>query len=175
MGLHKEPAGEEFAVIDMKDIFALEKAVLTPLGAWPADFEISVSGDMKNWTKVCSFENCPVPEGAFTADMGGAVGRYVMIKGTKLRYGGNVNDGYLMQLGEVELYGTPVVDYEEAKALMAKFLEAGGSEKSSAYSLVYTEVCGDGHLYREHGLLTQTRLDSFLRKMLKEVGLGFES
>ncbi|MBO4364029.1 MAG: discoidin domain-containing protein [Clostridia bacterium] len=175
VGLHKEPAGEEFAVIDMKDIFALEKAVLTPLGAWPADFEISVSGDMKNWTKVCSFENCPVPDGAFTADMGGAVGRYVMIKGTKLRYGGNVNDGYLMQLGEVELYGTPVVDYEEAKALMAKFLEAGGSEKSSAYSLVYTEVCGDGHLYREHGLLTQTRLDSFLRKMLKEVGLGFES
>lgn len=175
VGLHRTPEGEEYAVIDMRDVFALDRAVLTPLGAWPEDFEIAVSKDMKNWTRVCSFEGCAVPEGAFTAELGGAEGRYVMIKGTKLRTGGNANDGYLMQLGEVELYGTPAVDFEEAKMLMAKYLEAGGSEKSSTYTVVYSEVCGEGRLYRANGMLTQSRLDTLMRKMLKEAGLDFET
>ncbi len=80
-----------------------------------------------------------------------------------------------MQLGEVELYGTPAVDFEEAKILMEKYLEAGGSEKSSTYAVVYSEVCGEGRLYRANGMLTQSRLDTLMRKMLKEAGLDFET
>ena len=150
----------EYAIIDLGDPYAISDIKLYPLGCWPADFTLSVSSDRQNWQTVASETKSKAPKEEYSCDAGGAVGRFIMVRATKLR--NTATDGYMLQLGELEAHGTPVKDAAEARALMDDYLKAGGSADSENYK--------DAAALLEGADATQSQLDKALGAMLAEVG-----
>ena len=150
----------EYAIVDLGDPYAVDEIRLIPLGCWPVDFTLSVSSDRKNWQTVATETKSKERKDEYSCNAGGAVGRYVMVRATKLR--GTSADGYMLQLGEMEVYGTPVKDAEEARTLMDEFLKAGGNTGNENYKNVAALL--------DNANATQSQLDAALVAMLAEVG-----
>ncbi len=151
----------EFAVIDLGDVFAVSRIEVTPLGCWPRAFEILVSRDQIEWTAVASETNSSEPDGKYVAEPSGKpAGRYLMFKATKLR--NTSADGYMLQLGDIAVYGSPVKDSGEAEELMALFISSGGDPESAGYKEA-------GRLLADPDA-TQSQLDRAMKAMLSEVG-----
>ncbi len=91
--------------------------------------------------------------------------RFVRVMGTKLRGGGN--DGYLLQLGEIEAYGKPVCDKTVLEEAMATFKAEGGAEPAREYKEATAAL--------ENPLLTQTQARDFAKKLLALVGKELET
>lgn len=159
---HMKNDGEaEFAVIDLGDIFALSQIKVFPMGCWPKDFEIRLSADCRTWNVVCSETGSKSPKTSYDLALSGEQARFVMIYSSNMR--NSSADGYMLQLGEVEVYGTPAVNMDEANGLIEKYIQAGGKEDSA--------VCTKVREYMEKENVTQSELDEKLRLMLKEVNL----
>ena len=121
---------------------------------------MSVSSDRRNWQTVATETKAKECKDEYNCNAGGAVGRYVRVRATKLR--GTSADGFMLQLGELEVYGTPVKDAEEARALMDEFLKAGGNSNSENYKKAAALLDNEN--------ATQSQLDAALVAMLAEVG-----
>ena len=85
--------------------------------------------------------------------------------GTKLRGGGN--DGYLLQLGEIEAYGKPVCDKTVLEEAIATFKAEGGDESAREYKEATAAL--------ENPLLTQTQARDYAKKLLALVGKELET
>ncbi|MBO4261081.1 MAG: discoidin domain-containing protein, partial [Clostridia bacterium] len=166
------PNSTEYAIIDLGDFFEIDTVKVFPNGCWPKDFEIRVSNDLAEWTVIASETNSKSPSDCYTADAKGTVGRYVMFVGTKLT--NTASDGYMLQLGEIEVYGKPHVNYEEAEMLAKRFIDLGGSADNSSYKSVMNEIANAAGSERAKGTLTQSKLDSYLKAMLEKVGTSIE-
>ena len=88
-------------------------------------------------------------------------GRFVKITGTKLR--GTDIDGYMLQLGEVEVYGTPYLDRNFANSAIDLFLGNGGDKNSQSLKAVKDAL--------ENELTTQKELDILIQTMYDEAGI----
>ena len=154
-----EPNSTEYCIIDLGDTFSLSDIKVIALGCWPVDFDISVSTDQTEWTTLCEEKNSD--SNGYELSVDGNIARYVRFKGTKLR--NTAADGYMLQLSEIEVYGKPYKNAAEAEELIAKYVQAGGSEESESCKAV-KEVLADENK-------TQSQLDKKLASMLAEVGL----
>ena len=85
--------------------------------------------------------------------------------GTKLRGGGN--DGYLLQLGEIEAYGKPVCDKTVLEEAIATFKAEGGDETAKEFKEAERAMANE--------LLTQTQARDFAKKLLALVGKEIET
>lgn len=171
--LHDSADSSEYAIIDLGDVFELSEVRIYPNGCWPKDFEIRVSDDMVNWETVVTEKNSSAPDDYYSGAMNGASGRYVLVLGTKLR--NTSADGYMMQLGEIEVYGKPKVDLEEAKALAERYIALGGDKNDASYKSVMAEVNSDSGSNNAKGVLTQSKLDVLMKAMLAKVGTTIEA
>jgi len=162
----------EYAVIDLGDYFEIDTVKVKPNGCWPKDFQIKVSKDMINWTVIADEKNSKAPDGYYIAENGKTCGRYLMFIATKLR--NTSSDGYMLQLGEIEVYGKPHVNYEEAEMLAKRFIDLGGSADNSSYKSVMNEIANAAGSERAKGTLTQSKLDSYFKAMLEKVGTSIE-
>ncbi|MBP5311661.1 MAG: discoidin domain-containing protein [Clostridia bacterium] len=162
----------EYAIIDLGDCFTISEVDVYPNGCWPKNFEIRVSDDMTNWTVIASETNSKKPGERYSCSGGGASGRYVLFLGTKLT--NTAADGYMLQLGEIEVYGTPCIDYAEAEKLAARFIELGGSPDDADYKSVIGEIEKTAGSSSAKGVLTQSKLDKMMKKMLEKVGTTIE-
>ena len=91
--------------------------------------------------------------------------RFIRVTGTKLRGGGN--DGYLLQLGEIEAYGKPVCDKTVLEEAIATFKAEGGDQTAKEFK--------DATAALENTLLTQTQANDYARKLLALVGKEIET
>ncbi|MBO4325643.1 MAG: discoidin domain-containing protein [Clostridia bacterium] len=160
--IHMDNANStEYAIIDLGDTFSVGSIVVTPLGCWPKDFEISLSADCEKWTTVASEKNSKKPADNYTVDTtGSAPARYLMFRATKLT--NTAADGYMLQLGDIEVYGVPYKDAGEAETLMSEYIAAGGKESDDLYTKVKTLL--------DDPNATQTQLDVAMKAMLVSVG-----
>ena len=159
------PDAEEYAIIDLGDFFIPESVEVTPQGCWPKDFEILVSKDRISWETVASEKNSKTPSKTYKAELNGQDPvRYVMFRATRLR--GTAADGYMLQIGEIAVYGRPWKDAEEARRLIETYVENGGSENSEAVKAVRDALADEN--------ATQSQLDKKLAAMLAEVSLELE-
>ena len=127
VGLNPTPDATEYVVVDFGDVFALEKAVLTDLGYFPEDFTVAVSADGLNWTVIADAkgESDKATGTPYEILLDTPVNaRFIRVIGTKLRGGGA--DGYLLQIGEIEAYGSPVCDKTELQNAISLYESAGG-------------------------------------------------
>ena len=168
VGLNRSPNATEFVGIDFGDLFAVEKIVLEDNGSFPENYTVELSEDGLNWTVVSDVK------GSRDFDSGHKIeisletpvnARFVRVTGTKLRGGGN--DGYLLQLGEIEAYGTPVCDKTVLEKAIATFKAEGGDESAKEYK--------DATAALENSLLTQTQAKDYARKLLALVGKELET
>ncbi len=152
----------EYAIIDLGDVFNISNIEVTPLGCWPKDFEIRLSVDQSSWTVVDSQKNSKKPSDSYVVTPETPVlGRYLMFIATKLTR--TEADGYMLQLSEIGVKGTPYKDEAEAQKLMDDYIAAGGSSESELYKDVRTMLSNE--------LATQSQLDAAMKKMLESVGL----
>ena len=91
--------------------------------------------------------------------------RFVRVTGTKLRGGGN--DGYLLQLGEIEAFGKPVCDKTVLQEAIDTFKAEGGDESAKEFT--------DATAAMENALLTQTQARDYAKKLLALVGKEIET
>ena len=167
------PDSTEYAIIDLGDKFEIGEIQVYPVGCWPKDFQIRVSTDKVHWTVIAEEKGSKAPDKCYVANGNGTAGRYVMFAGTKLT--NTASDGYMLQLAEIKVFGTPCVDLDEAAALAKRYIDLGGSAEDSSYKAVMAEIENASGSYRAKGSLTQTRLDSLLKAMLKKVNTTIEN
>lgn len=160
--IHDTADATEYIVIDLEDVFAVDRVVVKTLGVFPEDFSIEMSTDGKSWSTIVSETGAKAyPNGTeltFTPEGGDAViGRFLRFKATKLR--STAADGYMLQLGNISAYGLPYCDREELHAAVELYRQRGGDTDGA----VYTEaVSALGKKY-----LTQTQADSYTEKLKK--------
>ena len=167
VGRNPTPDGTEYVIIDFGDIFALEKVKITPLGAFPEDYTLSISADGKTWTDFCQVTGAATPSEALevTPEGGSVNGRFLRFMGTKLRGGGV--DGYLLQFSEIEAYGKPVCDKSVIEDAIAKYMAEVGDENAKAYT--------DAKAALEDTTLTQSQANDFANKLLALVPVEEET
>ena len=157
----KDKKATEYAVIDLGDVFNIDKVEIFKNGCWPYDFTVEVSNDGKTFTEIAKETNSREPETSYVVTPDGARGRFVKITGTKLR--GTDADGFMLQLGEVEVYGTPYIDREAAQDAIKLFTDNGGDENSVSLKAVKDAL--------ENELTTQKKLNLLIKAMYEEAGV----
>ena len=66
-------------------------------------------------------------------------------------------DGYMLQLAEIEAYGTPVCDKSALQAVMEQYVQAGGDESAEAYVKAQAGM--------ENPLLTASSMNVLIRTL----------
>ncbi|MBQ7699581.1 MAG: discoidin domain-containing protein [Clostridia bacterium] len=151
----------EYAIVDLGDEFSIEKIEIFKNGCWPKDFTVSVSSDGKGFTDTATEKNSKEPKKSYITEPENVHGRFVMINATKLR--GTDADGFMLQLGEIEVYGKPYIDREAADEAVKLFTGNGGDENSAAFKAVKDAL--------ENEFTTQKELDILIKTMLSEAGV----
>lgn len=168
VGLNRSPDASEFVCIDLGDVFAVDTIRIFDFGVFPENYEVALSEDGCNWTVVHT------EKGAADKETGDMVelkldtpvnARVVRVMGTKLRGGGV--DGYLLQLGEIEVYGTPVCDKTLLQQAIDTFRTEGGDETAREYT--------DAVAALDNALLTRTQEKDYAKKLLALLGLELET
>ena len=151
----------EYAIVDLGDEFEIEKIEIFEHGCWPKDFTVSVSSDGKDFRDLAEEKDSPDGIGSYVVEPEDAHGRFVMFCATRLR---NTDaDGYMLQLGELEVYGKPYLDRETAEADIKLFLDGGGDENSASLKAVRDAL--------ENERTTKKELDALLTAMLDEANV----
>ncbi len=168
VGLNRSPNATEYVGINFGDLFAVEKVVLEDNGAFPENFNVALSEDGLNWTVIADVKGEPDKDNGTKYEIvldTPVNARFVRVTGTKLRGGGN--DGYLLQLGEVEAYGKPVCDKTVLQNAINTFKAEGGDESAKEFK--------DATVALENAFLTQTQAKDFAKKLLALVGKELET
>lgn len=170
IGIHSSADSTEYAIIDLGQPYAIDKLRAAPMGCAPVDFNITVSTDGVTWTTIEEVTDAANKTYTFKLDTP-VVCRYVKYTGTKLT--GTGADGYMLQLAEIEVYGTPYVDKTELKSFIDAYASAGGDTSAQ----VYTDVTAIYDALPDSGItadMTQSQVDHAAYKMLSTVGLTLE-
>ena len=168
VGLNRSPNATEYVGIAFGDLFAVERIVLEDNGVFPENFTVALSEDGLNWTVVKDVKGEPDKNSGtkYEIKLDTPVNaRFIRVTGTKLRGGGN--DGYLLQLGEIEAYGKPVCDKTVLEEAMATFKAEGGDQTAKEFK--------DAVAAMDNALLTQTQARDFAKKLLALVGKELET
>ena len=157
---NNSPNSTEYMIIDLQDIFAIDRVVVTTMGVFPKDFRIEMSMDGKNWVPIVSVTDAEAytdgTELTFTPEDGQAVvGRYLRFIGTRLR--GTAADGYMLQLGNISAYGTPVCDTTDLSYAISRYEEQEGDPQGQAYV--------DALAALEMPYLTQSKANSYAKAL----------
>ena len=168
VGLNRSPNATEYVGVSFGDLFAVEKIVLEDNGVFPEDFNVALSEDGLNWTVIKDVKGEPDKNSGEKYEIlldTPVNARFVRVTGTKLRGGGN--DGYLLQLGEIEAFGKPVCDKTVLQEAIATFKAEGGDESAKEFT--------DATAAMENALLTQTQARDYAKKLLALVGKELET
>ncbi len=166
VGLNPSPDATEFVCIDLGDLFAVDTVKLFAFGAFPENYEVAVSADGLTWTVIQSVKGAPNDGKTVEIKLDTPVNaRVVRVMGTRLRGGGN--DGYLLQLGEIEVYGKPVCDKTVLEEAIETFKAEGGDETAKEYT--------DAVEALDNALLTQSQARDYAKKLLALVGKELET
>lgn len=147
----------EYIFIDLCDTFAIKSLKITPMGHFPIDYTIDVSANGRVWTTVHSVTGSENLTEAFEIALEKVENaRFVRLQATKLR--GDNADGYMLQLGEIEVYGTPVTDTTALKDAIKAYEESGASLTVKAYTNAVEAL--------KDTTLTQTEANSYKEALL---------
>lgn len=151
----------EYVIVDLGDTFRVDEIVLYLAGVFSPDYEMQVSLDGVNWQTFAARTGDSVADGesrkSYTSENGELVGRFVRFYATRLGISLE-RDGYLLQFGELEVYGTPVCDRTALTAAIAQY-EAAGCDITAE---LYTSA--KAYLELEH--LTQTRANALTNALV---------
>jgi len=155
--LNDTPNASEYVIIDMGDLFAVDRVAIQPHGCFPEDYTVDLSSDGKTWVTIEKVTGSAALTEMFEVIPDEPVAaRYLRFMGTKLRSGGA--DGYLLQLGEIEAYGTPVCDKSVIEDAMDKYMAVIGDETAKEYT--------DAKAALDDTTLTQSQANDYAEKLL---------
>ncbi len=151
--IHDRPEAAEFVLVDLNDTFYIEKVALVAKGCFPKDYRVQISEDCREWYEVIEEFDVNAEDGQrFEYDAGGYEGRYVRLFGTELSC--SENDGYILQVGEIEVYGKPVCDKTQLSCTLDSYRRAGGNTDDTVYLR--------GLKAEKNEYLTQSEADSYV-------------
>ncbi len=162
VGRNDSANAEEFIGIKFGDIFAVDKVVIKPWGAFPVNYKVELSANGVDWTVIHEEKNAKTPDGELVITPETPVpARFIRLIATKLNFGGNAADGYLLQIGEIEAYGKPVCDKAAIEEAMGIF-ESNGGDKADALYAEATEAVANA-------LYTQTQANDLIKRLFAAV------
>jgi len=138
-GTHFSQNSNEWMAVYLGDTYLVDKIVMYPRNmvgdsanaglAFPTDYTVSVSTDGENWNIVKQVTNdITISAEPRIIELDTPVtASFIKFNGTKLKLASSAADGYLMQVGEFEVYGNPVCDktaLDKAIADAGKILES---------------------------------------------------
>lgn len=105
-----DPYGEEWLIVDLQETYPVDLVLLYPRqdgtsAYFPKSFKVEVSEDRQNWTEVARYTESAslgaLPRAcSFTA----VSAQYIRVTALEMTDALGGNDGYLFQLGEIEVY-----------------------------------------------------------------------
>lgn len=125
---HTTPNAQEWAVVGLRADYDVSEVKVHALGAFPVDYKVQLSSDGGEWTTIADVtgdNGSTAKPRVFTLDKP-VRAAFVRVIGSKLRMGGSAADGYLMQVAEIEAFGTPASDRQ---ALRERIAEAEGKSE----------------------------------------------
>ncbi len=155
--IHDTAKATEYVIIDFGDVFAVDQIVVHPISdLWPEDFEILLSADGENWVSVDKQTASRKPGQPYTVQLAEPVPA-IMLKFEATRLRNTAADGYMLQLAEIEAYGTPVCDKSALQAAMDEYVAAGGDVSAEAYVKAQAGM--------DNALLTSTSMNVLVRTL----------
>ena len=155
--IHDTAKATEYVIIDFGDVFAVDQIVVHPISdLWPEDFEILLSADGENWVSVDKQTASRKPDQPYTVQLAEPVPA-IMLKFEATRLRNTAADGYMLQLAEIEAYGTPVCDKSALQAAMDEYVAAGGDVSAEAYVKAQAGM--------DNALLTSTSMNVLVRTL----------
>ncbi|WP_229402906.1 discoidin domain-containing protein [Micromonospora okii] len=125
---HTTPNAQEWAVVGLRADYDVSEVKVHAIGAFPVDYKVQLSSDGGDWTTIADVkgdDGSTAKPRVFTLDKP-VRAAFVRIVSSKLRMGGHAADGYLMQVAEIEAFGTPASDRQ---ALRQRIAEAEGKSE----------------------------------------------
>ena len=134
---NSSPDSTEYMIIDLGDVFAVDRVVVQTMGCFPEDYRIELSTNGRDWVTLASETGAPSrPDGtelSYTPQDGlPIIGRFLRFIGTRLR--GTAADGYMLQLGNISAYGTPICDTTALTEAMEAYRATGGDTSVKEYA-----------------------------------------
>ena len=161
---------EEWVMIDLGDAFDIDSVKLMPTGTFAVDYVVEISDNGKNdWKTISTVTGDDKDNKGWRifeiSDDTPISGRYLRVKSSKLNSGGA--DGYLMQIAEIEAYGTPLTDKTEAKVILEKAEALKNSVQVDTTAL--KELMQNLSNAIDSDVTTQKRLDDWISKVKAEM------
>lgn len=119
---HTRPEAQEWAAVALHAEYEVNEVRIHPRGTFAVDYKVQLSRDGGEWTAIADVtgdDGSAAHPRVFTLDQP-VRGGFVRIISSKLRGDGIAADGYLMQVAEIEAFGTPVSDRRALRALIVK-------------------------------------------------------
>lgn len=134
---NSSPDSTEYMIIDLGDVFAVDRVVVQTMGCFPEDYRIELSTNGRDWVTLASETGAPDHPGgtelSYTPQDGlPIIGRFLRFIGTRLR--GTAADGYMLQLGNISAYGTPICDTTALTEAMEAYRATGGDTSVKEYA-----------------------------------------
>lgn len=147
----------EYVLIDFGDLFAVDRVVVHAVSdLWPEDFEILLSRDGESWTSIDKQVGSKKPGAPYEVTLSDSIpATMVKLVATKLR--STAADGYMLQLAEIEAYGTPICDKSALQAIMDEYVAAGGDVTAPEYV--------EAQAGMENPLLTSSSMSRLIRTL----------
>lgn len=139
-GVHKTQDGAtESVMVKLGNTYYVNSVVVTPRGdtanaelAFPEDYKVDVSLDGTNWTTVRTVTgDAKVSADSRVLTFDPVQANYVRFTGTKLTMANNAADGYVMQLSEFEVYGSPDLPKTQSTVKVSNITLDGDLQESA--------------------------------------------
>ena len=122
VGLHSSTDAVEWAAVALGAPFQVTDVKLVPIGSFAVDYKVQTSTNGTDWATVATI----------TGDSGSATtprdfplatattASFVRVISSKLKTAGSAQDGPLMQVAEMQVFGTPTADRTVLDSVIAK-------------------------------------------------------
>ncbi|NNC11188.1 hypothetical protein HII28_04755 [Planctomonas sp. JC2975] len=122
VGMHSGTNAVEWAAVALGAPFDVDDVKVYPIGSFAVDYKVQTSANGVDWTTIASVTG---DDGSATSPRDFPVGSpasasYVRVISSKLKTAGSAQDGTLMQIGELQVFGAPSADRAGLEGVIAQ-------------------------------------------------------
>lgn len=122
VGMHSGTDAVEWAAVALGAPFEVTDVKLSPIGSFAVDYKVQTSTNGTDWTTVASVigDNGSAASQRDFALAAPTTASFVRVISSKLKTAGSAQDGTLMQIGEMQVFGTPSADRTGLESVIAQ-------------------------------------------------------
>ncbi|MGN6126814.1 MAG: discoidin domain-containing protein [Humibacter sp.] len=172
VGQHSDTNAVEWAAVALGASFDVNDIKVYPTGSFAVDYKVQISRDGIEWMTVASISG---DNGSTASPRDFALGSptqasFVRVISSKLRTGGSVQDGTLMQIADLQVFGNPSADRSTLEGIIAKAEALPESHYTIDSWGTFSDVLRDAKAVEAAAYPYQYELDAAAARLTSAIG-----